>query len=723
MMLRAAHSGAGATLRWTAPVVLTARAKDEDEKSPRKWTCRAYNGGLMRPESPKLDAPLILDLAGAQFAPSVVANLFHDATRIVGHVTDKLVAAASVDVGGVVSGGGTDAEHFVRAAADGFPWQASLEADLSKVQKLAAGKSATINGQQYTGPLYVARASTIFGVAFLGRGADEGTSVTLAAGAADLFKEQDMEYAQWLAALGFEDESKLNDAQKAKLKAKYEAEQTALKAAKKAGDPNPDPEPPPPAFDAAELRAAYAKHEAAIEGELAKCAERRVPADKIATLRAGALDSAAKLLGQAKVQEWAAIRFEVEALKAQQAFMLDCMKVEAPKGPAVHTGTHELNDLVLRAAISQRLNLPGHEKEFKDEVLQAAHTAFRGRIGLQQLLLIGAAQNGYQCGPWQKIDDGNLRDVIEFAFPPRVLRAGGASVFSLPGILSNVANKELLQGFMEEDQAWREISQIKTVTDFKAVTSYRMLDNMEYEELDPDGSMKHGQISEESYTRQARTYAKMFSLTRMDIINDDLGAFDDVRNRLGRGAARKLNKVFWTAFLNNSTFFTAARGNYISGATTNLGTDYVGLELGLAAFNALKSAAVAPATVGERIGGIPTILLVPPELEANALRLYSPVVAATAATVNLYANKYRPVRVSQLSDSTYTGYSATAWYLLRAATVLAAMVVSFLNGQQTPTVESADASFDRLGVDFRGYHDFGCDKAEFLCGVKSKGSA
>ena len=50
---------------------------------------------------------------------------------------------------------------------------------------------------------------------------------------------------------------------------------------------------------------------------------------------------------------------------------------------------------------------------------------------------------------------------------------------------------------------------------------------------------------------------------------------------------------------------------------------------------------------------------------------------------------------------------------------MASMVVSFLGGQQTPTVESTDADFDTLGVVFRGYHDFGVDQAEYLAGIKS----
>ena len=63
--------------------------------------------------------------------------------------------------------------------------------------------------------------------------------------------------------------------------------------------------------------------------------------------------------------------------------------------------------------------------------------------------------------------------------------ASGPTTLTLPGILSNVANKEILQGYMEVDQTWREIAAIKSVNDFKQVTSYRMLDDMQYDELPP----------------------------------------------------------------------------------------------------------------------------------------------------------------------------------------------------------------------------------------------
>jgi hypothetical protein len=131
--------------------------------------------------------------------------------------------------------------------------------------------------------------------------------------------------------------------------------------------------------------------------------------------------------------------------------------------------------------------------------------------------------------------------------------------------------------------------------------------------------------------------------------------------------------------------------------------------------------------LGGTIGGSPTILLTPGgAIARNAELLYnnSNLGPGTAnSSANIFSGRYRPVKSVFLNDSTITGYSATGWYLLRDPKAGAAVVVSFLDGVETPTVESADADFNTLGIQFRGYHDFGVDQAEYLCGVKSKGAA
>jgi len=90
---------------------------------------------------------------------------------------------------------------------------------------------------------------------------------------------------------------------------------------------------------------------------------------------------------------------------------------------------------------------------------------------------------------------------------------------------------------------------------------------------------------------------------------------------------------------------------------------------------------------------------------------------------NPHQGKFR-VEVSRyLSNSQYTGNSSKAWYLLADPNDLPVIEVAFLNGQESPTIETADADFNVLGVQLRGVHDFGCALQDGRAGVKSKGEA
>lgn len=424
-----------------------------------------------------------------------------------------------------------------------------------------------------------------------------------------------------------------------------------------------------------------------------------------------------EISAQAIREGWTVERTRCEVLEA---------RLNAPTPTVPSSGGDAIDGKVIEAALCLQRRQPDVEKQYKPEVLEAADRQYR-HLKLGELIMLAAAENGYPARPGQRISRGNIVDVLAHAFPPRMVTAA-ASTLSLPGILSNVANKELLVGYTQEEQTWREVSAVKSVSDFKSVTSYRMLDDMEYEELPKHGEIKQGAVGEETYTRQVKTYAKMFALDRQDIINDDLGAFDDLRTRVGGGAAKKLNDVFWTAFLANSSFFTAGRGNYVTGADSVLDVNGTGLQKAITAFRKLKS----PSADGAKlVGGRPEILLVPPELEFIAQRLYQSLNvntggASTNDTVgnaNIHSGKYRPVVSNWLSDASISGYSATAWYLLRSPMSLPAAIVSFLDGVEAPTVEMSESEFSTLGIQFRGYHDFGVDLAEYLAGVKSKGAA
>ena len=534
---------------------------------------------------------------------------------------------------------------------------------------------------------------------------------------------------EWLIKAGYEKPEELKERQLVPLKAAWDLEK------KKTGDGDSDPPPiiAAPDFDLDELKIECELHADKIEAVLFEH-EDDCPRDKYVEIKAKAKTGLRDLRKKAINEKWSGLKYKAEAIEAAAAIELELVRVGRPSGPQITGSGHDVSNEVIEAALCMNLSVgkdDDFEKQYKPEVLEAAHRDYR-TIGLQELIIMAASVNGYHARAGQRINNGNLREVMRYAFTP--IHASSFSTVSLPSILENVANKELLAGFMEEDQMWREISDIKSVSDFKTYTAYRLLDNMEYEQLGPNGEIAHGQVGGETYTRSADTYAKMFALTRTMIINDDLGALDDLRTRLGRGAARKMRRLFWETFIDNSSFFTSARANYIDGATSNLGTDGVGLQEGITAYRKLKTtdkkkvAKSSPRNPAMGTVGPPTKLLIPLELEFIADRLYTSdriVVAGSTdfegGDANIHRNKYQPIVVQELSDSDYTGNSQTAWYLF--GSVLNPMVVSFLNGVETPTVESADADFNQLGIQLRGYHDFGCDQSEWISGVKSKGAA
>ena len=85
-----------------------------------------------------------------------------------------------------------------------------------------------------------------------------------------------------------------------------------------------------------------------------------------------------------------------------------------------------------------------------------------------------------------------------------------------------------------------------------------------------------------------------------------------------------------------------------------------------------------------------------------------------------------PVMSRYLSNNQLfpTTYSTTAWYVLFEAMMLAAIEVCFLNGVDTPTVQTAspDFQFDRLGVSIRGILDMGVNQQNYRAVVRSPGA-
>jgi phage head maturation protease len=383
--------------------------------------------------------------------------------------------------------------------------------------------------------------------------------------------------------------------------------------------------------------------------------------------------------------------------KVENMEKLIAARDERPTAPAVHVVKDSApSSEVIEASFALQGGLPGVEKKYRPEVLEAAHKA-RREISISEVLLQAAAANGYD-GP-RRVTSSTLRPILAAAW----------ATHSIADILSSTVNKFLLAGFDSVESAWRRISAVRSVNDFKTVTSYRLNGSFKFDAVSNGGELKNAAANDEKREISASTYGIMTSVTRTDLINDDLGALTAVPQRIGRGGALKLNDVFWAEFVDDGSFFTSGRANLSAGS---LALSVANLKALATKYRKLKDPDGNPVAVE------PRILLVPPDLELTAAEIMGSTLlhSATAAAGgvperNVMAGRYDVVSSVYLTNT-------TDYYLLASPADLPVMEVAFLNGQQSPVVETAEADFNTLGVQMRGYFDFGCAKAEYLAGVK-----
>ena len=660
------------TIPIVAAVEITA---GEGENGTPTFAVRAYNGGALRVKG--YNSPVVVDLAGMEPAGSITANLDHDQTKRVGHVTETINSGKELDLVGSISASNAHAQEVISSATNGYPWQASIEAmPAGRIETIGKGKTATVNGQTVNGPAVIARQSRLYGFAFLSRGADEGTYATIAASTAESTEViMETKLREYIEAAGFDPKNVSQD------QVDYFAKQMVEAAPKPAALPD-DP--------------------------FAKARDEKERRQKLSEIAAQHSDF------QNVEQVEKLLNIAIEAQTSPKDFELELLRASRPSGSfAVQSKSKpRISSSMIEASFCQAGGLPNIDKHFDEQTLEAADKEFPGGCGLEQLFRMAAERNTNQ-----RFGGNFSRSMLEAAYAPEI-QAQGWSYLNISGILSNTANKFLTQGFNSVEMSFGTISARRSTRDFKTVTSYALTGANKYEKVGDGGDIKHGELGELPYTNRVETYGRMLAITRQTIINDDLSALSQVPMKLGRGAALSLNDVFWGIWLGNAgNFFDAGKGNLLTGAGSVL--DEAGLNAAEVAFDQLKD------PDGEFAGTSAQYLLVPSSLYNQALRLMnsSLVVGQTdRPDSNVFAGRYTVVKSRYLEDSRLTGNSATAWYLVANPSDLAAIEIAYLNGRDTPVIENADADFSTLGVQMRGYHDFGVAYQEYRAAVKSAGA-
>jgi len=431
-------------------------------------------------------------------------------------------------------------------------------------------------------------------------------------------------------------------------------------------------------------------------------------ATRIAALHilcAGHPELEAKAIGEG----WSTERTELEVLRAARpASGLAAPNIGAGRGPLTQKVLEAA--ACLSAGVSEKRLL----KDFGEQTLDAA-SPLRS-IGLRELAANCARLEGKHVpGVF-----GDGAATIQAAF----------TTLSLPTILEGTMQRTMLEAYEAVPVVAFDVCRVGSVKDFREVTRVRLLGAGRWEKVAQDGELKNGQLSEQTFKNQAETRGIMLTLTRQDLINDDLGAFLDLPRQVGMDGAATIDDEFFRLLLSNpGTFFGVGNSNFLSGADTAFGVD--SLSLARASFQKIKVGPGTEAKDKKPINIRPTRLLVPVEVETDAqvllgsaqIQLDGSSAKTKLPVDNPHRGKYVLSVAPHLSDTYYSGNSAKAWYLFADPRLVAAFEIVFLNGKQQPTIERTPTPANTLGVSWAAYIDFGVREQDPRGAIKVKGEA
>lgn len=266
-------------------------------------------------------------------------------------------------------------------------------------------------------------------------------------------------------------------------------------------------------------------------------------------------------------------------------------------------------------------------------------------------------------------------------------------------ILADVANKAMLEGFEnanETYEVWAETT--GRTNDFKDHVFARASEAPSFIAVNPDGGeYKYGSMSDTKETVAVTDFGVLVPFTRMAMVNDDLGALSDIKEKLGVAARRKYGDLIYAVLTGTVVM---GDGNNLWDASNH--SNYVASG-GAPTVARLNTAAAAMATQKD-LKGVQNLNIVPQHILSpwalkgtvdNLLTTTSPIAPGSAASPVMNPWSYlKPVYEARLDAA-----SAAAWYL--AARKGMTVKLFTLNGNTTPKIDTRfDWATDSL--DFKG---------------------
>jgi hypothetical protein len=290
---------------------------------------------------------------------------------------------------------------------------------------------------------------------------------------------------------------------------------------------------------------------------------------------------------------------------------------------------------------------------------------------------------------------------VRMMTPDTILTRAMHVTGDFPTLLTATGNRVLLAAFAAAPNALRTLARATTIADFRTQTSVKLSEFPRLSLVNEAGEVTYGTRAEAKEAYRLSSYAKIFSLSRQALVNDDLGAFSSFSAAAGRAAAETEASLLVSLLTSNSgtgptlddgnVLYHSTHGN-VAGAGTVI--DVTNLSAArLAMRSQLGLDGVTP------VNATPRYLLVSATKETSAESVLAPLTPNAVSSVNPF-----PGTMSLLVEPRLTG---NRWYLFADPAVLPVLEYGYLSSAQGPQMASREG-WDVLGMEFRVLLDYGC---------------
>jgi HK97 family phage prohead protease len=295
-----------------------------------------------------------------------------------------------------------------------------------------------------------------------------------------------------------------------------------------------------------------------------------------------------------------------------------------------------------------------------------------------------------------------------------VLRRAMHTTSDFPVIFESTLNRVLASRYHVQTPTYRAISARRSFRDFRPHDQVRVGDFPSLKPVGESGEIKFGSFGDSKETVAVAPYAIQFAISRRMLIDDNIGAIDQVLGSYGDGVARFEENTFYAMKALNAghgptlnegkaAVFDAAKHFNVAAAGSDVNAD--ALSLGRAAMRKQKNSS------GALLNARPRILLVGADQETNADRAVAVITPTAEGDVNPFGGKLSVV---------VGPYDGDAWELYASPDELPVWVWGMLDGYEAPRMR-IENPFGVQGVGVSLEHDFGCGAIDFRGGYQNPG--